>query len=309
MDVNTMQGFFWNDVMVAASMVFVFVSALLFAWGLLPDISSRLIRKRILTELAEERLPTMLDQLVDVLAPLNQWLPTGWYSSRTIGRLQAGGVRMSFMHMLVMQEIGALTGLVIYAVTVGLEKINVVWLMVLVLMGWFVPDFWLANRIHKRRMSISRDLPEVVDLLNLCIDAGLDFMSSLGRVVREFRQCPTTEELGLVVQEVRVGKRRRDALHAFAQRVQTTEARSFARTLRQADRMGTGLAEALVILSEDMRQAQYHWAERFAQQAPLKMLVPLLFSLAAALIIVAGPIMIQFLQGGAFSAIAPGGPQ
>ena len=137
-----------------------------------------------------------------------------------------------------------------------------------------------------------------IDLLNLCIDAGIDFMGSLARVVREFRPCPTVEELGLVVQEVRVGKRRRDALQAFSQRVQTPEARSFSRTLRQADRMGTGLGEALKILSEDMRLQRYHWAERFAQQAPLKMLIPLLFSLASALIIVAGPILIQFLHGG-----------
>ena len=109
------------------------------------------------------------------------------------------------------------------------------------------------------------------------------------------------EELGVVLQEVRVGKRRRDALRAFSVRVQTPEASAFSRTLVQADRMGTGIAEALKVLSEDMRLQRYHWAERFAQQAPLKMLVPLLFSLAAALIIVAGPILGQFLQGG-FSA-------
>ena len=62
--------------------------------------------------------------------------------------------------------------------------------------------------------------------------------------------------------------------------------------------MGTGITEALRILSEDMRVQRTHWAERFAQQAPIKMLLPLLFSLASALIIVAGPIMGQFLQGG-----------
>jgi tight adherence protein C len=286
-----------NEVLLMLALVLLFLSVVCLVWGLRPDIAGRVIRERVFAELPKANRPRIFDQIVDLLAPLNRYLPTGWYSAGVQGRLQAAGLKLSIMHFLVMQEMGALTGILIYAITVG-TKLNVVWLVSLIFLGAFIPYCWLGNRISARRMSISRDLPEVVDLLNLCIDAGLDFMSSLARVVREFRVCPTTEELGLVVQEVRVGKRRRDALHAFAQRVQTAEAHSFARTLRQADRMGTGLAEALRILSEDMRLQQYHWAERFAQRAPLKMLVPLLFSLASALLIVAGPIMGEFLKGG-----------
>jgi len=137
--------------------------------------------------------------------------------------------------------------------------------------------------------------------LNLCVGAGSDFMTAMGRIVREFRPCPVRDELGMVLQEVRVGKRRRDALRAFAQRLQTPEASTFARTLIQVDRMGTGLSEALHVLSDDMRVARYHWADRFAQQAPVKMLFPLILSLGAAMIIVAGPILIQFFRGGLLS--------
>jgi tight adherence protein C len=293
---------------------FLFTSVALLVWGLLPDISGRLIHKRVLAEAAYEGPPRILDRLVRLLAGINRWLPTGWYSIHTKTRLQAAGLmKLSIFHFLVLQEIGAATGLLVYMLTVDLQRFlhefKVGWLIFLVLTGWFVPDLWLSNRIHSRRTSVSRDLPDVVDLLTLCIDAGLDFMSSLTRVVREFRRCPTTEELGFVIQEVRIGKRRRDALQAFAQRVQTTEARSFSRSLRQADRMGTGLTEALRILSEDMRMQQYHWADRFAQQAPLKMLVPLVLSLAVALIIVAAPTLVQFFQGGGFSAFSPRGVQ
>lgn len=295
-----------DDVLLTTSLTLLFFSVVLLIWGLLPDIAGRLIRQRVFAELAQDTRPRMFDQIVDLLAPINRYLPTGWYSAGVQRRLQAAGLKLSVMHFLVMQEMGALTGVLVYAITVGTD-LNVVWLSVLVVVGAFIPNVWLGNRISARRMSISRDLPEVVDLLNLCIDAGLDFMSSLARVVREFRLCPTTEELGLLVQEVRVGKRRRDALAAFAHRIQTVEANSFARTLRQADRMGTGLAEALRILSEDMRIQQYHWAERFAQQAPLKMLVPLLFSLGSALLIVAGPIMGEFLKGGGLGASPFGG--
>ena len=275
-----------------------FASIMCLTWSALPNLSARTVRQRLFAEEHAQVGSSLLNQLTDVMDPINRLLPTSWYSVFTWRRLEAAGLRLAPMHFFVLQEMGALTGVLIYMATMGLEHFNVGWLTIFVSMGFFVPYLWLTGRIQHRRESISRDLPEVVDLLSLCVDAGIDFMNALGRVVKEFRFCPTTEELGLVIQEVRVGKRRRDALRAFSTRVQTPEASSFSRTLVQADRMGTGIAEALRILSEDMRIQRYHWAERFAQRAPLKMLIPLLLSLAAALIIVAGPILIQFLQGG-----------
>ena len=285
--------------MTVATLALVFVCVACLVLALVPDVSKRLMRQRVLAEVARvEARPTLLSQLADILAPVNRYLPTGWYSVHVWKRLDAGGMKLLAMHFFVLQEIGAVTGLGLYCVFFKWKHLNVGWLSLFVVLGFIIPYLWLSARIQARRLSIARDLPEVVDLLSLCVDAGLDFMQSLGRIIKEFRRCPTTYELSLVIQEVRVGKRRRDALQAFSQRVQTPEARSFSRTLRQADRMGTGLGEALRILSEDIRIQRYHWAERFAQQAPLKMLIPLLFSLAAALLIVAGPIMMQFLKGG-----------
>ena len=285
--------------MTATSLILVFLSVACMVWALIPDLSTRMMRQRVLSEVADyEARLSVLSQLVDFFAPINRYLPTGWYSVHLWKRLDAAGLRLPAMHFFVLQELGAVAGLIIYFIVVGWEKLNVGWLSLTVMMGFFVPYFWLNSRIQSRRLSVARDLPEVVDLLSLCVDAGLDFMESLNRVTKEFRRCPTTEELTLMIQEVRVGKRRRDALRAFSTRIQMPEASSFSRTLVQADRMGTGITEALRILSEDMRVQRFHWAERFAQQAPLKMLLPLLFSLASALIIVAGPILIQFLQGG-----------
>lgn len=289
--------------MVVLFVTAVFVGVACLVWTVLPDPTKRLIRKRILAEMSSEGEPVpwhevALTRLAVLLAPLNRYLPTGWYNVHVWGLLQAAGLRLPPMHFLVLQELGAILGLIVYLVTMGAKHVNVGWLSFFLFIGFMVPYIWLGNRIQSRRQSVSRDLPEVVDLLALCVDAGLDFMQSLGRIIKEFRRCPTTEELGLVLQEVRVGKRRRDALRAFSKRVQTPETSSFSRTLVQADRMGTGMTEALKILSEDMRIQRYHWAERFAQQAPLKMLIPLLFSLASALVIVAGPILIQFLRGG-----------
>ena len=284
------------DSIVIISLVMIFCSVMTLGWGLMPDVSKRLIRRRIFSEVATDKV-TPLTQLAELLGPANKWMPTSRYNAYLQKRLDAAGMRMNPMHFLVIQELGALTGAIVYFATLGGGNVNLGLLLIFIAVGCFVPSVWLNNRIQGRRMTISRDLPEVVDLLTLCVGAGSDFMTALSRIVREFRPCPVRDELGIVLQEVRVGKRRRDALRAFADRLKTPEASTFARTLIQVDRMGTGLAEALNILSEDMRLQRYHWAERFAQQAPMKMLIPLIFSLGASMVIVAGPILIQFLRG------------
>ncbi len=286
-------------ILVGIGLLFAFASMACLTWALWPDMRSRLVRQRMYHEINVDERPTLLSQLAQMLEPMHRFLPTGWYSTHMRRRLEAAGkARMQPLHFLVLQEMGMIAGLTCYLLMRGLEHVNVGWLALFLAGGFFVPYLWLSSAIQTRRQSISRDLPELVDLLSLCVDAGMDFMNALGRVVKEFRPCSTTEELGIAIQEVRVGKRRRDALRAFSSRVQTPEASSFSRTLIQADRMGTGISEALRILSEDMRIQRYNWAERFAQQAPVKMLLPLLFSLASALIIVAGPILMQFLKGG-----------
>jgi tight adherence protein C len=285
------------------SLASLFLSIAAFAWALMPDVSRRLLRQRIYSEIADTR-PSGLDSLIALLEPVHRRLPMTRYSEWVRRLTDGAGRRLPPVHFLIMQEFGALTGVILYVVIMGVSKVNLVGLAVCGLLGAVVPIVWLNNQIHARRMTFTRDLPEVVDLLTLCVGAGSDFMNALNRVVREFRPCPSREELGIVISEVRVGKRRQDALRAFAKRLRTPEALTFSRTLVQADRMGTGLTEALTVVSEDMRLRRYHWAERFAQQAPLKMMVPLLMSLGAAMIIVAGPILVQFLRGGLTSSVS-----
>lgn len=276
--------------------VMVFASVATLTWAVMPDETRRLVRRRIFSEVSAVNRPSLLTQVGKLLEPINRRLPTRGYCDQMTKVLEAAGMRVLPLHFLVVQEIGVVTGILLYFIMLG-HPINVAWLVLFAIAGFFVPVAWLHNQIKARRLTVGRDLPEIVDLLALCVGAGGDFMGALSRIVREFRVCPVRDELGILLQEVRVGKRRRDALRAFATRLKCPEASTFARTLIQVDRMGTGLAEALTILSEDMRLQRYHWAERFAQQAPMKMLIPLIFSLGAAMVIVAGPILIQFFRG------------
>ncbi len=165
--------------------------------------------------------------------------------------------------------------------------------------GFIMPDLWLNGRIKKRRTLILKDLPLVIDLLNICVGAGLDFMVAVNRVIKEFRPCALIEEMKIMTQEIQMGSSRRDALKNMAARINNPEISSFVRTLLQADRIGTPISDALKMQSEEIRGRWFQRGEEMALKAPIKLLFPLMmFILPVVLIIVAGPILIQFTRGG-----------
>lgn len=176
---------------------------------------------------------------------------------------------------------------------------EVMYIALPVLVGFIVPDMWLGSKIKRRQREIRRDLPAVIDLLKLCVEAGLDFMLAVHKVTREFKKCPLTDELTEVWRETRMGASRREALQHLSRRVNIPELSSFVRTLLQADRMGSPMGDALKIQSEEILQRRFFQGEEAALKAPIKLLLPLfLFILPAVLIIVAGPILLQFMRGG-----------
>jgi len=161
--------------------------------------------------------------------------------------------------------------------------------------GYFIPEIWLNKKIRKRQQNILRDLPNVIDLLNLCVGGGLDFMLAVSRVVRDLKLSDLTMELAEVYRQIQIGKTRREALKNFAWRADLPEVHSFVRTLVQADRMGTPMSEALKLQAEEIRVRRFQRGEAMALKAPIKLLFPLfVFILPVVLILVAGPIILQF---------------
>jgi tight adherence protein C len=164
-------------------------------------------------------------------------------------------------------------------------------------LGYMLPEFWLKARIKKVKEDILRFLPDTVDLLGLCVNAGLDFMMALKYVVEKSHPTVIIDELRNMMQEINVGKSRRDALRDLAKKYELPDLSTFSRTLIQADRMGTSVIEALNMLSEDMRDARFRRGEAMALKAPLKMLIPLLFFIFPVVaILVAGPVFLDFFQ-------------
>jgi len=168
--------------------------------------------------------------------------------------------------------------------------------------GYILPEIWLNKRIGQRKSSIVRVLPETIDLLSLCVDAGLDFVASIEWLIKKgVSTNPMLEELAFVMEEIQWGKPRSQALKDMAKRLNLSEVNSFIQTLVQAERMGTPVAEAFAVLSEDARLQRFHRGERFAMRAPIKILVPLIFCILPVIgIIIGGPIFLQFTQGKMF---------
>lgn len=179
---------------------------------------------------------------------------------------------------------------------------NPMWVLIALTTGYLLPDFWLTNKIRIRKQAIIRLLPETVDLLSLCIEAGLEFTTAVDWIIRKAPKItPMVEELTLVLEEIKWGKSRSQALKDMSKRLNIASVTSFSQTLIQGERMGTPIVDSFNILSEDIRLQRFHRGERKALQAPIKMLIPLIFFILPVIaIIIGGPILIQFSHGDLF---------
>lgn len=275
------------------SLLFIFIAVLILAISFFPKQSEQRIRQRLISEERKGGIKIILDFLV----PLNRRLKFSKLKKGLSKKLICGGIDFSVEQFLALKEIaGALSCLFYLLASEGISSVYFIfWLII----GFSLPDLWLKNKIQKRQREIRRVLPDVVDLLSLSVEAGLDFMLTVNRVVRESKPNPFVGELGRMWQETRIGRSRREALLNMGKRIDIPDVSSFVRTLVQADRMGTSIGEALHNLSQEVRLQRFQRGEKLALQAPVKLLIPLmLFILPVVLIIVAGPILLQFMKQG-----------
>jgi tight adherence protein C len=148
------------------------------------------------------------------------------------------------------------------------------------------PSRWLAGELASRHRNMQRSLPFVLDLLTLSVEAGLDFMSALQRIIDRRRLDPLGEELIRVLREIQLGKTRRHALRDMAARADQPDLRSVTRALVQADEMGVSIGAILRIQADQLRVRRFHRAEKLAHEAPVKMLFPLIVCIFPAVFIV-----------------------
>lgn len=163
-----------------------------------------------------------------------------------------------------------------------------------VLWFYFYPLLWLRNTLKRRHFAIMRVLPFVLDLLTLSVEAGMDFMSALQRNCERRKIDPLNEELIRMTREIQVGTPRRVALSNMAERVRQPDLKSVVHALVQADELGVSIGAILRIQSEQLRSRRFERAEKLANEAPVKMLGPLMLCIfPAVFVVLLGPILVQ----------------
>ncbi|WP_054697135.1 type II secretion system F family protein [Syntrophomonas palmitatica] len=178
----------------------------------------------------------------------------------------------------------------------GLISHNVTCFVVLVFIGYAGPDIYLKMQEGKRKESMLKSLPDILDLLSVSVEAGLSFDGALQKVV-EKSEGPLTLEFEKTLKEINLGTIRREALRSMAERVNVDDIRSFLGSVIQADQMGVSMSNVLRIQSNQVRNNRRMRVEEQAQKAPVKILLPLvLFIFPTILIVLLGPAMIQIID-------------
>lgn len=169
------------------------------------------------------------------------------------------------------------------------------------LVGYILPDRMIKEQKQAREQKIVRGLPGAVDMLTLAVEAGMDFIAALQRVLDKGASGPLREEIATIVNDIRLGESRSGALRSFGNRINVPEVVSFVGVLVQADRLGASIGEVLRNQADRMRTERFQRAEKAGAAASQKLLVPLaLFIFPAVLIVIVGPVVLSFIYGGGF---------
>ena len=167
--------------------------------------------------------------------------------------------------------------------------------------GTYFPIMYLDERVMQRLTQINRDLPYMLDVLALSVGAGLDFNSSLERIVtKDTTKSPLIDEMRYVLQEVKMGTTRREALINLKDRVPSDYISGLVSSVVQAEQMGTPLTNILRIQAAAIRLKRSQRAEKLAGEAPVKLIMPLLFIVGAVLLTLFGALIIRAIRGELF---------
>lgn len=179
-------------------------------------------------------------------------------------------------------------------------EVNLSYVPILMLVGFFYPNQWIKEKANARRKEVLLNMPFIVDMLALSVEAGLDFTAAIQRVIEKAPPSALVEEFEIFLKEIKVGSSRAEALRNLSWRIDSLPVASFCATLIAADSVGTGnLAPILKSLSAEIRQKRSTDIEKKGAQAATKILFPMLFIiLPAVVVIIAAPFVIQFMGAG-----------
>jgi tight adherence protein C len=211
--------------------------------------------------------------------------PRGWTVDRVLSGKVIGAIALALVGLALSMVGGAPGSLRILALLVGL------------VLGFFVPDFYLYQRGYDRSNQMQRDLPDAIDLMTISVESGLGFDAAVQQVARN-TEGPLSEEFSRLLREMQIGQGRAEALRAMAERTNVDELKSFVSAMVQADILGIPVSTVLRVQSGEMRVKRRQRAETKAQQVPVKITIPLIFCVLPCLFMaVMGPAVLTVLDG------------
>lgn len=245
---------------------------------------------------AQRVIGPMLERIADMMMRLT---PGRVQQSIHLKLIQAGNP-MGASHFLGLQALVAtglsLAGLMISTPFLAEKPATGGGLMlVLLFLGWRMPEFWLSRLVSERRRLMDRALPDVLDLLSVSVEAGLGLDGAIQKVGEKFPE-PTSGEFRELLKSIRLGTPRAEALRTLADRSGLPDMRTFTAAVIQAEQLGVSIARVLRAQSEALRVKRKQKVEERAMALPLKMLFPMiLFIFPTIFIVVLGPVVINFI--------------
>lgn len=165
--------------------------------------------------------------------------------------------------------------------------------------GFVYPDIWIKGKIEQRQKDVIMAMPFCVDMLALSVEAGLDFIAAMTKVVEKAKASSLSEEFEILIKEIRIGASRAEALRNLSWRIDLIQVSSFCATLIAADSVGASIGPILKALSGEIRQKKSAQVEKAGATAATKILFPMMFLIIPAVfIIVAAPLVLEFMGGG-----------
>jgi tight adherence protein C len=189
---------------------------------------------------------------------------------------------------------------VVLVFTTGMYRLNVVFVPLLAaVVGYLLPELWLMWRVQARQHRLRLGLPDALDMLVICVEAGLGLDQAIMRVAQELSitHPQLSEELQLVNMEMRVGKTRLEAMRELARRTGVEDIKALVAMLIQTERFGTSIAQSLRVHSDDLRMKRRQRAEEMSAKTTVKMVPPLVFFIFPALmVVILGPAVITLMR-------------
>ncbi|KPJ51382.1 MAG: hypothetical protein AMJ38_00675 [Dehalococcoidia bacterium DG_22] len=187
------------------------------------------------------------------------------------------------------------TGLAIIALVAlgGVGAQGFLGLMVMAIIGFSLPLFWLRTAVRSRQRLIVKNLPDALDLITTCVEAGLGLDAALAKIGEQTKG-PLAQELSQTLREVTMGRLRREALSDLGERTGVPELISFVNAIIQAEQLGVSIAHVLKVQSDQMRTHRRQRAEQLAHEAPIKMMFPLVMCIFPSfMLVILGPAVIR----------------